>query len=292
MINNKLKIVVINIVAVIIIYFVCKYFILCCMCKPTEKNFWVSIGDFLCPNYEKFYQRFPKDTPPPSLIEIKNDKKPIVIFGCSFADGVFLKDEDKFSYRLYEATERNVYNKAMVGQGLQYMLYQLENEKFYQEFPEPEYVIYVYINDQLRRLYKECAPMMKSPFYKIGKNGKLKKINNPFYYSFPMLCIRYMEQVPENDETYSFLRQHFIYAKELADKHWKNAKWILILYEETPVKYFEELKKYGYTVVVLKDLVPDDFYTNLKYRISETDPHPSKEAWLTITPNFVAKYLQ
>ena len=130
-------------------------------------------------------------------------------------------------------------------------------------------------------------------FYEKGENGELKIIDNPFYYMFPMVCVRYFQDFNDNEKTYSLLRKHFIYAKELADKHWKNTKWILLIYDEySPIEQFEELKKYGYTIAPAKDLVPSDFYTNLKYRLSATDNHPSKEAWLTLTPKFVKKYIK
>ena len=274
---------------------VCKYLLLFCSYRNIEKDLEAAFRDtnefFFCLNYETYYQRH--NFVPPVLNESKNGKKPIVILGCSFAEGSGLSNEEKFSNRLHDVTKRDVYNRAMFGQGLQYMLYQLEDENFYKELPEPEYVIYVYMWDQIRRLYKECAPWMKSPFYEEKENGELKKIENPFYYMFPMVCVRYFQDFNDNEKTYSLLRKHFIYAKELADKHWKNAKWILLIYDEySPIEQFEELKKYGYTIAPAKDLVPSDFYTNLKYRLSAKDVHPSKEAWLLLTPKFVKKYIK
>lgn len=290
------KILIINIIAVVLIYFFCKYILIFCLISAEKYDFKHLIrltneAVLLPVDYETFYKRH--QFVPTVIPKENNGKKPIVIFGCSFAEGLFLPNEEKFSYRLYESTGREIHNRAYCAQGLQYMLYQLEDEKFYQEVPEPEYVVYVFIEDHIRRLYRECCPWIKSLFYKVDENGKLKKIDNLLYHTFPMMCVRKLSpEVSDYDKAYKFLRQHFIYAKELADKHWKNTKWIILVYEDIPLEYFEELKKYGYTIAPAKDLVPSDFYTNLKYRLSATDEHPSKDAWLTLTPKFAKKYIK
>lgn len=45
------------------------------------------------------------------------NKKPVVIFGCSFAYGEYLKDNQTFGYKLSKQTGRTVYNFAYSGWG-------------------------------------------------------------------------------------------------------------------------------------------------------------------------------
>ena len=87
------------------------------------------------------------------------------------------------------------------------------------------------------------------------------------------------------------MKEHLLYAKSLADKHWKNAKWILLLYDEPNVTQFDSLKDSGFTITTGEELIAPDFLINPKYYISEQDRHPTKYAWEDLTPNFVDKYI-
>lgn len=64
-------------------------------------------------------------------------KEPIAVFGCSYAYGYKLKEEQSFGYKLSEYTKRPVYNRAYSGLGIQHMLYQLEREDFIRKFLSP-----------------------------------------------------------------------------------------------------------------------------------------------------------
>lgn len=77
----------------------------------------------------------------------------IVIFGCSFAYGQYLKQNQIFSYKLSQALNCPVYNRARSGMGLNFMYYQTTKDSFYNEIPKPDTVIYVMIDDIFRRMY-------------------------------------------------------------------------------------------------------------------------------------------
>lgn len=286
--------IIINIIIILLIYILFKFVSLVVLVRrdsPVLKDAITYARQLLFQgNYKKLYKEH--NFVPPVIPDTSN-KKPIIIFGCSYAEGRSIKPleyEEKFSYRLYQATNRPVYNRAFESQGLQYMLYQLEDENFYKEIPEPEYIVYVYIKDHQRRLYQECCPWNKSLFYKENHSGQLVRVKNPLVYTYPFALCRIMKKI--NYKNYNFLKKHFIYAKSLSDKHWKNTKWIILLYDEKNTDNFEELKKHGFEIVLASDLTQEDFLTDIKYRISEHDPHPTKEAWELLTPLFADKYIK
>lgn len=242
------KIIAFNIILLMFAYLLFKYVSLAFLLKPESANlkqlFENTNKAFCEKNYETYYKKH-KFVPP--VIPENSDKKPIIIFGCSYAEGMSirpLKHEEKFSYQLAKATSRPVYNRAFGGQGIQYTLYQLEDENTYKELPEPEYIVYVMIHDQISRLYRECCPWNKAVFYE-NKNGKLQKITNPLHYSYLATFLRTKKVVEYKHSDYLFMKEHLLYAKSLADKHWKNAKWILLLYDEQNVSQFDSLKDSG-----------------------------------------------
>lgn len=56
------------------------------------------------------------------------------------------------------------------------MLYQVRKPEFFKDIveEEPEYVLYLYIEDHFKRLYRECWYSDTQIFYK-NKNGKLQE---------------------------------------------------------------------------------------------------------------------
>lgn len=288
------KIIAFNIILLLCAYLLFKYVSLAFLLKPESANlkqlFENTNKAFCEKNYETYYKKH-KFVPP--VIPENPNKKPVIIFGCSYAEGMSIRPleyEEKFSYQLAKATSRPVYNRAFGGQGIQYTLYQLEDENTYKELPEPEYIVYVMIHDQISRLYRECCPWNKAVFYE-NKNGKLQKITNPLHYSYLATFLRTKKVVEYKHSDYLFMKEHLLYAKSLADKHWKNAKWILLLYDEQNVTQFDSLKDLGFTITTGAELIAPDFLINPKYYISEKDRHPTKYAWEDLTPKFVDKYI-
>lgn len=121
-------------------------------------------------------------------------EKPILIFGCSFAYGYKISIEKTLHKVLAKYTSRPVYDRSYAGWGINQMLYQLSNEKFYEIIPEPEYVIYVYLSDHVRRLYQPCLYSIfqyYGAFYHLV-NGKLMlKKTRIFYDRFNLVARTY-----------------------------------------------------------------------------------------------------
>lgn len=70
------------------------------------------------------------------------DKKPIIIFGCSFAYGAMLNEEQKIHTKLSKLLKRNIYNFGQCGAGIQFMYSLLNTEDFFKQIKG--YYIHIY----------------------------------------------------------------------------------------------------------------------------------------------------
>lgn len=230
-------------------------------------------------------------------------KKPVVIFGCSFAYGFELEEKDTFHKRLSELTHRPVYNKAQTGWGIQHMLKQVSDEKFYQKVPEPEYVIFVSIYDHFRRLYILTffsGDMLNEEFYLRykEKNGELIEIKhrNEFYNFLKSLYIvqkfhhfyinNFVVRPDKIEQNFDFALKHYSQSIEEMKKHWKNTKYYVLLYDDFKDSdiFGEELEYMGYKVINIRKLTDENLY-NPEYVI--IDGHPSAKAWELLTPKII-----
>lgn len=64
-------------------------------------------------------------------------KEPIAVFGCSYAYGYKLKDEQSFGYKLSEYTKRPVYNRAYSGLSIQHSYTNLKEKIFIRKSLNP-----------------------------------------------------------------------------------------------------------------------------------------------------------
>ena len=298
--KKKNLILLLNILLVVILYFLFKYISLLAFLKPAHPEFSDLIKAtnkiMLQKSYEDFY-RYEEYRP----TEYPNsNEKPIVILGCSFAQGISsekLKDNETISYLLGQklVEKRPVLNRALWATGIQAMIWQFtsgEIQKLVNK--EPELVIYVLINDIERRLYMEACPWHKSAFYKDNQDDSISLIKNPLHYSY--LSVLYRDYLFKSktgnyyklsdEEKFNFLRKHFLYLKNEVRKQWKDTKFLILYYHDERInEYIKTLEKDGFDVIYLSEITPEGFVQNPKYRVSEFDAHPTKEAWEVIVPN-------
>ena len=122
----------------------------------------------------------------PDGLEYKNSE-PIVVFGCSYAFGDYLKANQTFSRKLSNKLKRTVYNRAIPGGGFQQMLQQSLSDNFYKTVPPSKTVIYILIEDYFRRMLGETFYVHEKYFnlHYIYKNGHFVKYNyDNFLYRF------------------------------------------------------------------------------------------------------------
>ena len=260
---------------------------------PGIKNF--SFDPQYFPTPENGYGRSPEG--------LEYNKKPIVIFGCSFAYGYRLAPEQTFSYKLAHYAKMPVYNRAQTGWGIQHMLYQTKIDKIYEQIPEPQYVIYVFIDDHIKRLYATAVSEWniisdeQNLRYK-EKNGHLIEIKNtnPILRRIKRLYLvneihrvlvqKYISNPKNNKSCIEFALKHFIEAKAEMQQRWKDTKYIVLLYSSENEYLKTKLEENGFTVIKTSELTNENLNSPQYMR---ADLHPTEQAWDIIVPELFKK---
>lgn len=312
--EQKIKIISINIILFIILFFMldfiifAKIYIIYEPCK-IYKSTMLILQDYLY-----FYSRkadegilhklyvdgkynFYRMTP-----NIDSRKEPILLFGCSFiynSHPVF--NESNRSTNIFaQYTGRPVYNRGRDGFGPPSILFQVEHENFYKQIKEPKYIIYTFIEDHVKRIYLPANVTLIDSYdilYK-EKDSKLNRVKrSKFHKNFVLTTyIKHIlwgkSIIPYNKtfkEKSNFFLKHMLQIKENTDKHWKNSKFIILAYETNSptIRYLQpDLEKAGFTVIYRSEIAPFDEHS-AEYCVSETDNHPNPKAWETIVPKLM-----
>ena len=239
------------------------------------------------------------------------DKKSIIVFGCSFAYGYGLENNQTFSSKLSTLTQRNVFNFAIPACGIQHMLSLLENSNIYRKIKQkPEYAIYIYIPNHLLRLNQNIYP---NPIMANGinlqyelKNDSLKlKVSpfNSFSKTFIIKSIYYEFDTHKDNNTLANRYNNFILANEIflqskriLEKKYPDIKFIILKYEvegnynkeiEMPFMW-DVLEKEGFIIINSSDLLKREFKFFSKDTTSD-DYHPSAAAWELLCPKLIQK---
>ena len=221
-------------------------------------------------------------------------KAPIVIFGCSFAYGHMLPDNEILSARLAEKAKRKVYNFAYPAWGVQEIIYlfkhndtlrNIEKKAASEENNTIQYIIYWYISDHLRRIYHEFD--FCSVYYYLNyeeKNGDLVPKNHkyPFIDAYYVVKnYKYYKSyedfryIPEETK-YKFFNLHLKKIMEEKSKYFPNAQFILMSSSEPfPDKEVEILKNMNIRVLYTKDLTGIDMESDPEWTL---DDHPNAAA--------------
>ena len=234
-------------------------------------------------------------------VGLEYTKKPILIMGCSYAYGWGLDEKDTLGYKLSQIMKRPVYNRAYGWYwGLQTMLYQARRKDFYEEVPEPEYIIYVFIDDHINRICRSDAHnLFPYPHLRyIKRNGQIVREKFPQRYNL------YIFRKYTLKRHYGLLKTQgcnlavdiFKETKKEFDKHWSNYKFIILVYQdhmmnkdlEENIK-FNELEKDGFIVIKSSELTGR--IMNRPEDIHDDKIHPSKNAWSIIAPKLAEKLI-
>lgn len=239
------------------------------------------------------------------------DKKSIIVSGCSFAYGTSIPYNQNFSYKLQQQTGRKVYNRGKPGYGPHLNLKDIQTSSFYNKdkITEPEYYIYVFISDHIRRLYidyfgqdaKEIYRQYKIKNHKLIPEGD--KITLADYIKIThfvkWLNNSIAELVPD-DKKFDRLKLYMYATREELLKRYPDIKMVILVYHpELCVGYnnidkpfrtdrWKELEDDGFIIIRL-DTPEFDYLKETEY-LSESDKeHPSGKAWDKIVPVVIEK---
>lgn len=253
----------------------------------------------------KLMEDFNTTTFRPSYFLPNPQKKPILWFGCSFAEGAGLEDEITPCYKIAHLSGRNCINKSKGATGTQFMYYQLNNDEIMSDTPDVDYVIYIFIWNHLQRLYNyQINPLIEmfNLRYKI-KNDKLveiKPVFRPLYSSFfikRLLNRKVIKQTKNEHLDFELFNKVMLESVKKAKERYPNAQFIMVEFpdlsrNELPLFEVNRLKNMGITVVKFTDFIDKDIdIYDLKYWLSD-EIHPTSETWDMFLPEFTKQYIK
>ncbi len=239
---------------------------------------------------------------------VNSRKIPIVIFGSSFAHGgKNLLQTQTFSHKLSSYTRRPVYNTAVQNKGLSFMLWLTENDDFYDTIPEADTYIYIFTQDDFRKMFSYKYSPIDTEFllnYTYNSDSKhltREKNHSPIYNFFKSTYIAsfynyYKVKNYINDNQNASLltdiaAQYFIQAKKNIEKHYnKKVKFVVVLYSNpSPIGYQylfrNKLIDNGFIALDTKLMTKENLYKHPKYLNSSSEP--TEDAWNLLIPLIV-----
>ena len=308
------KIIIINFIVFIILFFICDYIVYFIHLKlPTkEPKLFTKYGYFYeMPYYTKnlgaFFTGEDYMGRKPDGLEYSN-KKPIVVFGCSYAYGLGLAYNQTFSYKLAHILKRPVYNRAMPGGGFQHMYYQVVdygNKDFFNDIPDVDTVIYIMISHHFSRLILNYFTVL-SPWSLMTysyKNGKFKINNNKFINILKSTYIvKYLNQIYTYKKIYNFKYidkytdisvKFFELTRNKLEEHYKKKINFYVIIFETEnlphnILFTYKLRNKGFKVISSYDLTKENLNLR-KYKLKNDIYHPNEAAWDILTPLIAEK---
>lgn len=260
------------------------------------------------PNWFKTYtfEQQPYDLRNPSGLEYKS--APVIIFGCSFAYGDRLQENQTFSYKLAKLLKAPVYNRAACGWGFQHMFHQIRTKEIFNIVKQkPQHVIYVYLYDHIYRMYRHTYSF---PFnnwlflqYKYDGNDFVKY--NPKFPFLERLCLsgeiyHYIATEKSNnpkyfDENFDLMKQYFIKSKNELEKEYGKINFTIIKYEfeeegreiYTKSSRWKELEQEGFTILNTTELAGRKL--NQREDFADDGFHPSEKVWDFLTPIIIKR---
>jgi len=234
-----------------------------------------------------------------------NNKRPILLLGCSYARGIGINEEKGLDYLLYKNSHRDVYKRAFPGGGIHLALDLFQTGYMQKDVPDAEYIIFVYVNWNLIRLYEHQLDFLSTEInqrYELQKNGQLKKIKKPIFpFCYSLFSVKLLQRQIDNyraQNEYTNYRLFNAVMKELkkeTDKAYKNSKFVILLYPSSDymgtnkeLMEQEEMQKLtdeGFIVINAEDLT-DKPIREAEYRQGDKN-HPKKKAWEAITPGLI-----
>jgi len=249
--------------------------------------------------------------------------RPIVTFGCSFTYGVGLEREQTYPHKLARITGRPVYNAAQGSWGIQHMLFELETGLGLGGINNPEFVIFLFINDHIRRLKSPFGnpPWPSGPYLYndppyltyIEKDGKLipkkykfrilrnwflfdqiyKALGEEEIYGHSFLNIR--NRPAAKKKIVNFMEMLFLRSHEEIRKRWPDAKFV-ILFFDNPIfqdddKIWTDLEKDGIIILSLPEIANSIGmeYSGRPAEYFLADSHPNEKFWDVMTPGIADK---
>ena len=186
-------------------------------------------------------------------VGLEYKKRPVIFLGCSFAYGMGLENPQTISYKVSKYTYRPVYNYSLPGGGVQHTLWMLNNSKRFDEIKNPEYAIFIFIDDHFRRSLS-AFPFLNYPYSEslyVIRGGKVYpecKLKQILYrsYLYRLLCskfgtFKYVSPIFQNyreDRIVAFFKEE----EKILKQKYPNIKFVVMTFPDSTNKV-ESLKQ-------------------------------------------------
>ena len=237
------------------------------------------------------------------------DKKSIFTLGCSFTFGNNIEADETISYKLQKLTKRKVYNKGQSTWGPQFVLRDIQQDEYFngRKIVEPEYFIYTFISDHIRRIYCDYFFMGSKVIYNLYsiKDNKLvlnpQKVRPINYFQVTTIAkeINWLTfNMTSDNDKFDRLKLYLLTMKDELNKRFPDSKFVVVVYnseadtEHNNIKPFKtdrwsELEQDG--IIVIRFDTPEyNFLTEKEYLASDGQ-HPSAKAWDRLVPVIAQK---
>lgn len=232
------------------------------------------------------------------------NKKSIFTIGCSFTFGNNIKPDETIAYKLQELTKRKVYNKGQSTWGPQFVLRDIQLDEHFngKEIVEPEYFIYTFISDHIRRLYCDYFYISNNAIYNLYSIKDNKLILNPPKARF----VNYLQittfarrlnwlifQMTPNDKKFDRLKLYMLTMRDELKKRFPDSKFVIVVYNSEADTEHNNIKPFKTNrwseledeeIIVIRFDTPEyNFLTENEYLASDGQ-HPSAKAWDRLVP--------
>ena len=232
------------------------------------------------------------------------DKHKILVFGCSYAYGAQLEEQDTFGYLLAKNYNSTVYNRSYPGFGIQHMYYQIISKTFENTLGDEniDTVIYVHMNDHVNRLYSCYWSSVFENQYNIRyflKDGTLKQRETKFPMIDSLFITKGIRTVLYNhyskyqkfkEDSEKLIITLLDESQNKIKEKYPNARFILIDYLDESLKPLKkQINSAGWEYISTTDIIPEGIDLSAEEYHFENDPHPNGVAWNLIVNSMVEK---
>lgn len=298
---KKFRIILVNIVLLLIVFFIADYCTFFVIKKQIglESTYFRNMTKKIAVSDEYDSESLFSMNFRPAYNEENVGYKSIIFTGCSFVYGAGLEENQTISYKTSKLLKNPVYNLGFPSKAINTTIAAIHYGIFDSivKVP-PKTVLYNYADFHLQRL------VMPNVFWEINEflyrlnSGELERKRPPFIVSrfsiLSMIRKNLHYSFLDNSKYYknyikNLLKAHFIEMKKLLNEKYGDFKFIILVYEKSPI--FEEMasdmEKEGF--IILRTY--DDFGIDTRRNIFHLrDGHPNETAWDIIVPQLV-KYL-
>ena len=261
-------------------------------------------------HYKPVYINYYKTDRIENELDYDKNKKSVIVVGCSFTYGETIYANENLSYKLQELTHRKVYNKGNPAWGPQLVLRDIQKSELFngQDIIEPEYVIYTFITDHLRRMYADYFSVDNDgifDLYKVKNNKLILKEEKAGFKNYLTITTfvkklnwLWFNTIPDNQK-FDRLKLYIMTMKEEIEKRYPKAKLVVIVYNPEADTHthnlqpfrtdrWSELEDAG-IIVIRFDGEEYNFLQQKEYLSEVDNVHPGPKAWETLVPIIAEK---